>query len=296
MDSTQGRDAPATATAEAPDEMARPIWKGQISFGLVNIPVTLYSAEVRNDLSFRLLDSRDRARVRYERVNEATGEEVPWNQVVRGYEYDDGSYVLVSDEDLKRVAIEATQTVEIEGFVDREDIDLHFYDKPYYLVPGKKGEKGYVLLREALKKTGKVGIARVVIRTRQYLAAVIPMGDGLVLDLLRFAQEIRNLGEFNLPEGKLEDYKISDKELDMAETLISSMSMSWNPEEYHDEYRDALMKWLEERIEAGQLEAAAPGEVAEAEPPPPPINIMELLKKSVQEQKSKRKEARKRAG
>ncbi len=138
--------------------MARPVWKGHISFGLINIPVTLYSAERRSDLHFRMLDSRNMAKVRYERVNEDTGEEVPWDQIVKGFEHGDGNYVVLDDEDFKKAAVEATQSVDLEGFVEAKAIDYVYFDKPYYLVPGKKAEKGYVLLRETLRRTGKVGV------------------------------------------------------------------------------------------------------------------------------------------
>jgi hypothetical protein len=152
--------------------MARPIWNGTISFGLLNVPVQLYSGERSVDLHFRMLDSRDKSPVRYERVNSETGEEVPWKEIVKGFEYSKGSYVVIDEEDLRKAAPESTETVDIEAFVDRADIDPMYFEKPYYLVPGKKAEKGYVLLREVLEKTGKIGIARVVIRTRQYLAAL----------------------------------------------------------------------------------------------------------------------------
>ena len=167
--------------------MSRPIWKGHISFGLVNVPVILHAAERRaGDLSFRMIDSRNSARVRYERVNEETGEEVPWDKIVKGYEYEDGNYVLMSEEELEHASPEMTRTIEIEQFVDLDDIDIRYFDRPYVLVPGNKGEKGYVLLREAIRDAGKVGIAKVVIRARQYLAALIPQGDALVLELLRY--------------------------------------------------------------------------------------------------------------
>src|ERR1043166_6522934 len=152
--------------------MPRPTWKGHITFGLVNIPVNLYPAEQRTDLELHMLDSRDHKRVRYERVNEDTGQEVPWNDVVRGYEYSDGNYVVLTDTELKKAAPEQTKSIEIEGFVDADQIDLMYYDKPYYLEPAKGGEKGYVLLREVLKESRKIGISKVVIRTRQYIAAL----------------------------------------------------------------------------------------------------------------------------
>jgi DNA end-binding protein Ku len=264
--------------------MARPVWKGHISFGLINIPVTLYSAEQRSDLHFRMLDSRNMAKVRYERVNEETGEEVPWNEIVKGFEYDDGNYVVLDDEEFKQVAVEATQTVDLEGFVDQKAIDYVYFDKPYYLIPGRKAEKGYVLLRETLRRTSKIGIARVVIRTRQYLAALLAEGDALVLNVLRYHQELRDVAEYELPGRDLKTYKVNPKEIDMAEQLIESMTLEWRPEQYHDEYRDALMKWIEKKVKVGRkgarkTEPAEAKETSGAEV----IDMMELLKKSVHE-------------
>jgi DNA end-binding protein Ku len=269
--------------------MARPIWKGQVSFGLVNIPVVLYSAEQRADLHFNLIDSRNHARVRYERVNEATGEEVPWNQIVKGYEYSDGNYVLLSDEDFKKAAVEASQTVEIEDFVDAAAVDWVYFDKPYYLAPGKRGEKGFVLLRETLKRTEKVAIAKVVIRSRQHLAAVVPWRDRLVLMLLRFQQELRDYQEYDLPTGSLKDYKITPKELQMAEQLVKSMTSKWKPESYLDDYRSRLLAWIERKAKSDGVEPL----VADEEEPEPTeiINIMDLLEKSVKSKQKGRKKA-----
>jgi len=179
--------------------MARPIWNGTISFGLLNVPVQLFSGDRSMDLHFRMLDSRDKRPVRYERVNSETGEEVPWKEIVKGFEYKKGSYVVVDEDDIRKAAPEKTETVEIEAFVERDSISPVYFDKPYFLVPAKKAEKGYVLLREALKQTGKIGIARVVIRTRQYLAALMPMDDALVLDLMRFPQELVKPEEMTHP-------------------------------------------------------------------------------------------------
>lgn len=262
--------------------MARPIWKGHISFGLVNIPVTLYSAEQRNELSFRLLDSANNARVRYERVNDETGEEVPWDRIVKGYEYEKDSYVIITEEDFKRAAVEATQSVDIEGFVDVNDVSPLYFDKPYILTPGKKGEKGYMLLRKTLEDTGKIGIARVVIRSRQHLAAVMPLEGALVLNLLRFADELRAIEDFDVPRGEMKEYQITKKELDMAATLVEAMSDEWQPTKYHDDYREKLEAWIEQRIEAGQFEHAPEGEWAPEAEAPAPINIMDLLKESVE--------------
>lgn len=261
--------------------MARPIWKGHISFGLVNVPITLYSAEQRADLSFHMVDSRNSARVRYERVNEATGEEVPWDKIVKGYEYDGGSYVLLSDEELERAQPELTKTIEIEEFVDAEEIGPAYFDKPYYLVPGKGGEKGYVLLREALQESKKVGIARVVIRARGHIAALMPQGNALILNLLRYGQELRSMDDYDFPSAGLKEHKVSRKELDLARQLIDGMSDRWDPNEFHDEYRDALMKLIKKRIESGETEQVEePEELQEA---PRTVNFMSMLKKSVEQ-------------
>lgn len=261
--------------------MARPIWKGNITFGLVNVPVVLYTAEKRADLHFRLLDSRNHSRVRYERINEQTGEEVPWGEVVKAYEYDGGDYVILNDEDFEKASVEATQTVDIEDFVDSKAIDYVYFDKPYYLVPGKKGEKGYVLLREAMKRTQKFGIAKVVIHARQHLAVLMAMDQALVLNLLRFEQELRSLEDFDVPQGSLKDYRISNKEMEMAARLIENMGSDWQPDKYHDEYRDALMKYIDKKIKSGK-KAEVP-DVGEDEVPEGSdvINITSLLQESV---------------
>ncbi len=264
--------------------MPRPIWKGHISFGLVSIPITLYSAEKRFDLHFKLLDSRDKARIRYSRVNEVTGEEVPWDQIVKGYEYDDDKYVLIDDEEFKKVAVEATRTIEIEDFVAVDSIDHVYFDKPYFVVPDKKNQKGYVLLREVLRNTGKAGIARVVIHTREYLSALFVTGDVLVLELLRFEQELRNPKEFELPGNDLSDYKVAKKEVDLAEKLVEAMTTKWEPEKYEDEYRAELMEWIQKKAKAGGLEVPPESaeEPGEEEGGGKVIDMMELLKKSVE--------------
>jgi DNA end-binding protein Ku len=262
--------------------MSRPIWKGHISFGLVNVPVVLYSAERRlGDLSFKLIDSRNSARIRYERVNEETGEEVPWDKIIKGYEYDNGNYVLLSDEEIENASPELTRTIEIEQFIDLADIDIRYFDKPYVLVPDKKGEKGYVLLREAIKDAGKAGIAKVVIRARQYLAALIPQGDALVLELLRYNQELASIDDFDLPGHDLRQNGVTKKEIDLATKLIDGMTVKWNAAKYHDEYRDALMKLVERKIKSGQTEAIDV-EAGDEEPVPSTINFMDQLKKSVE--------------
>lgn len=259
--------------------MTRPIWKGHISFGLINIPVTLYSAENRTDLTFHMVDSRNKARVRYERINEETGDEVPWDKVVKAYEYEDDKLLLMDESDFRHADVAAVQTVAIENFIDSSEMDCAYFDKPYFLVPEKKAEKGYVLLRETLKRAKKIGIAKVVIRTRQYIAALMPRGDALLLNLLRYHQEFKDPSEFNLPKGSLEKYHIVRKELEMAEKFVDSLSSDWDPEKYKDEYRDSLMKWIRSRIKAGGKPIHVEEKEEEAEEPP--TDIMALLKKSM---------------
>src|SRR5688572_3905949 len=227
---------------------ARPIWSGTLSFGLLNIPVSLMAGERRTDISFRMLDSRNNAAVRYERVNAETGEEVPWKEIVKAFEYSKGSYVVIEEEDFRRAAPEGREAVEMQAFVDEGAIDARYFEKPYVLVPGKKAEKGYVLLRETLKDLGRVGIGRVVIRTREYLCMVKPQEDALVLMLLRFPQELVDFDEYNLPEGAASQYRISKPELDMAKKLVDSLSGEWDPKAYKDEFRERLKKVIDERL------------------------------------------------
>jgi DNA end-binding protein Ku len=261
--------------------MARPVWKGHVSFGLVNVPIVLYPAEQRADVSFHLIDSRNAARVRYERINEETGEEVPWDRIVKGYEYDDGNYVLLSEEELERANAEMTRTIEIEQFVDLSQIDIRYFDRPYLLVPDKKGEKGYVLLREAIAESGKAGIATVVIRARQYLAALIANGDALILELLRFYQELRDLKDFDLPGHDLRKFNVTKKEISLASQLIDGMTTKWDAGKYHDEYRDELMKLIQKKIKSGQTEAIEVDEEDETDEEPQTIDFMDVLKQSV---------------
>ncbi|CAN5781714.1 Ku protein [soil metagenome] len=261
--------------------MARPVWKGHITFGLINIPVTLYPAEERTDLRLHLLDSRDQNRVQYERVNAETGEEVPWNAIVKGYEFSKGSYVIIGDEDFKRAAPEATKTVDIESFVRPGEIDPMFFDRPYYLEPSKGGEKGYILLRDTLSDSELVGVARVVIRSRQYMAALMPHKNALVLNLLRYPQELRASADLKVPGEGEAGVKVSAAEKKMARTLVESMTGAWKPEEFHDEYRGKLLKWIQERAKAGDL-ASAPALEEKEEELPATLNFMVLLKKSVE--------------
>jgi len=227
---------------------ARPIWTGTLSFGLLNVPVSLMSGERRNELHFRMLDGRNNAAVKYERVNAETGEEVPWNEIVKAFEYEKGNYVVLEPDDIKSASPMGRESVEIQTFVDAASIPPQYFDKPYILTPGKKAEKGYVLLRETLKDTGKVGIGRVVIRTKEYLCAVLPQDDALVLEILRFEEEIVDTSEYNLPSGKTAEYRVNDKELKMARQLIESMADEWKPSDFKDEFRERLQEVIEKRL------------------------------------------------
>ncbi len=220
--------------------MAQAIWKGSIRFGLVSIPVGVYSAEESDELSFTMLDRRDLSPVGYQRINKSTGEDVPWEEIVKGYEYEDGEYVVLGEEDFKRANPEATQTIDVVAFVDAQEIPPEYFDRPYYLAPTKGGDKPYALLREALAASGKVGIAKVVLRTREHLAALIPRGKVLLLDLLRYPTELRDTEGLNLPAEGLKDAGVSKKEIEMAEKLVEGMVEEWDPNQYKDDYREDL--------------------------------------------------------
>ena len=274
--------------------MAHAIWKGTVSFGLVNIPVALYPAESPNELHFSMLDKKDLSPVGYRPVNKSTGKDIERSQVVKGFEYEEGQYVIVTDEDLKRANVEATQTVDIQDFVDLKDIDPVYFDKPYYLAPVKKGEKAYALLRETLKRTGKVGIAKVVIRTRQYVAALYPMKNALVVNLLRYPNELRKADDLGLPGGNLKEQGLTDRELTMAEKLVEGMVSEWEPEKYKDEYRKDLLDFIETKAREGDVRHARVPVKAEAKGGEV-LDLMELLKKSIDQtgQKAPRAPARK---
>lgn len=280
--------------------MARPIWTGTLSFGLLNVPVSLMSGERRVDISFRMLDSRDRKPIRFERVNAETGEEVPWKDIVKAFEYDKDSYVVVEKEDIASAAPQTHDSIDVEAFVERGEISLRFYEKPYVIVPGKKAEKGYVLLRETLRDTGRAGIARVVIRTREYLCAVVPEGEALLLMMLRYPQELVDPAEYRLPGGKPADYRISRRETEMAASLIESMSVPWRADDYQDEFRGRLEAIIRKRLKAKGATTRIIDEHAEAEDATTNVvDFMALLQKSLEENKrtpaGKRKPAKKAA-
>jgi DNA end-binding protein Ku len=263
--------------------MARAIWKGSISFGLVNIPIALYPATRREEFKFRLLRKSDLSPVSYKRVAEKDGKEVPWDQIVKGYEYEKGKYVVLKDEDFERVDLEATQTVDIQDFVDQEEIDPIFFYKPYYLEPLKGGDKAYALLRDALKDSNKVGIAKVVIKTRQYLAGVKPEDGVLVLELMHFADELADPGKLHVPKKT----EVGKREMNMAKSLIDSMSSKWNPEKYRDDYREALMEVIEEKMETGGKEIEE--KPKKARKPTNVIDLVSVLQKSLEQTGGKKK-------
>ena len=267
--------------------MARPIWSGTLSFGLLNIPVQLMSGERRTDLSFRMLDARDNSPIRYERVNAETGEEVPWKDIVKAFEYDKGSYVVLDKEDIRSAAPESHDAIEVETFVDAPAIGPQYFEKPYVLVPARKAEKGYVLLRETLKKTGKIGIARVVIRTREHLCAVLPQEDALMLVMMRYPQELVDVDDYALPEGKSGDYRINANELKMAEQLIGSMESDWKPDAYKDEFRARLHAVIEKRIKAkgGTVSKPEDEEPLEHDATTNVVDFMSLLQQSIDAKK-----------
>jgi DNA end-binding protein Ku len=268
--------------------MPRAIWKGAISFGLVNVPVSLHSGSRENQLDLDLIDKRDFAPVGYRRVNKRTGKELAAADIVKGYEYGKGRYVVVSEEDMRAANVKATQTVDIFAFVQAAEVPPYYFERPYYLEPGKRGEKGYALLREVLERTGKVGLGSVVLHTRQHLALLIPVERMLLLNTVRYESEIRPREELKLPGASLDKLGVSKKELDMAKRLVEEMSEPWDPARYHDTYREDLMARIKAKAKAGKTR-----ELTEAEPAGEPrksaqvIDLMALLKDSLDERGGK---------
>jgi len=273
--------------------MPHSLWKGSINFGLVHIPVSVHSAEVSKELSFRLLDARDHAPIRYHRVNEKTGKEVDWDDIVKGYEYESGSFVIMTEEDFKQAAIEANQSIEIDDFVDRSSVPLMYFEKPYYLLPEKGGQKGYVLLRETLRKLDKLAVARVVLRSKEHLTVLYPHEHALVLNGVRYEHEVKSLSEFNFPAMAVGESGVTPKELQMAERLVKEMMQKWEPSKYHDRYVEKLTQIIEEKA-SGQPHKKAKGKAAPSKGKV--IDMAELLRLSLEERekggaKKKRKTA-----
>ena len=273
--------------------MASKLWSGSISFGLVNIPVSLVTAEAREELDFTLLDKHDDSPIGYQKISKRTGKPVPNDRIVRGFEYQDGHYVIVSDADLRKASPERTQRIDILSFVDASAISPSYFDRPYYLELGRGGERGYAIFREALRRSAKVAIASVVVKTRQHLAAVLVQDNVLVLNLLRYASELRDPSGLRVPGSNLKSLKISDREIQMAERLIGEMTDDWKPERYHDEYRDELLAFIKKRGRAGKLAAAPETEEVPARPKRGEIiDIAELLRKSLAKAGPRKREER----
>ena len=229
--------------------MPRAMWKGAIAFGLVNIPVELYSATRDHRPKFRLLHAKDESPVHYERVCQSEGKPVGWEDLVKGYEYEKGQFVILSKDDFKTAALEKTKTVDILDFVDPKEVDERYFETPYYLQPGKGADRAYALIREAIRDSGKIGIAKIILRDAQHLAALEAIEDALVLTMMRFADELADLSEFRFPKAG----DIRPAELKMARQLVDSLSAKWEPEKYTDEYRDNLM-----RVIKGKLKGKTP--------------------------------------
>ncbi|TFW24673.1 non-homologous end joining protein Ku [Duganella callida] len=254
---------------------ARALWKGAISFGLVYIPVEMYTAVQEHDLDLTMLDKRDFSPIGYKRYNKSSGKEVTWDNIVKGYEYEDNEYVVLSEEDLRRANVEATQTIDIHAFVESAEVPLTYYETPYYLAPTRGGGKVYALLRETLRKAGKIAIATVVMRTKQHLCALVCVEDKIVLNTLRYATEIRSAEDLKLPPATLKAAGISDKELKMALSLVEGMSEGWNPDQYHDTYKEDVMAMVQKKIKAGQTKTiTAPGKEEAA---PKASNVVDLV-------------------
>lgn len=266
--------------------MPHAAWKGSISFGLVTIPVSLYPATQRDELSFHLLDARDLSPIHEVRTN-AAGEAVPWAGVVRGYEYEEGHFVTLTDDELRAANVEATQTIDIAEFVKASDIDPLYFDTPYYLEPARAGRKAYALLRDTMVSTGYVGVGRLVLRTRQHMCVVRPHGDLLVAELLRYAYEIRSADAYDVPHADSPEAAVSEQEVAMAGQLVGSMVAEWDPAAFHDTYREDILALIEKKVASGVTHEAS------ATTPPQPetgegevVDIMELLKRSLAEKKT----------
>src|SRR5450432_1525250 len=264
--------------------MPRAIWSGSLGFGLVQIPVSLHVAEEVDELSLTLLDKRDFSPVGYERINKKTGKEVDWADTVKGYESAPGKYVVLTEHDFAEANPKSTHEIDILDFVQMADIDPHYIDKPYVLVPQKHGKKAYAVLREALKRAGRAGIAKLVLRTRQHLCAVIPHGKALSLLILRFADELRGTSGLDLPDENLKKLGITSKELDMAEKLVTGMVDKWQPEKYRDDYRKDLLALIHARAKAGDVNSVAkePSKAVRAPKPAKVIDLVALLAQSVE--------------
>src|SRR3954470_1653011 len=253
--------------------MARALWKGSISFGLVNIPIELHTAVRDHRPKFRMLHAADKSPVKYERVCIRDGHAVAWEDLVKGYEFEKGHFVILTKDDFKAAAVEKTRTIDIIDFVKSEEIDDRFFETPYYLVPAKGGERAYALLREAIRESGRIGIAKFILRDAQHLAAVEVIGNALVLSVMRFADELTDPKPLGFPASE----GIRKQELDMAKALVNSLAAEWQPDKYSDEYLDNLMRLIKGKVKGRKVtletpETARSGEV---------VDLMERLRRSL---------------
>lgn len=272
--------------------MPRSIWKGAVSFGLVHIPISVVSATRQSGIDFDWLDERSLDPVGYKRINKTTGKEVPSEHIVKGVEHGKGKYVVLSEDEIHNALPEATRTIDILTFVEAREISILHFEKPYYLAPDKNGEKVYALLRDTLSAAGKVGVANLVMHSKQHLAVIMPLGDALVLNTLRWADEVRSAEDVGL-EGL--DAKVTKKEVDMAQRLVDEMTEQWDPEQYHDTFKDNVMALVERKLKDGKLEAVA--EEPETEDSGADvIDLTELLRRSLGGKQDKAKDAPKPKG
>jgi DNA end-binding protein Ku len=252
--------------------MPRPVWKGAVTFGLVSVPVNLYPATKRQaELSFRLLHDKDKAPIQYKKFCSEEEKEVPWNEIVKGYEFEKGQFVILSDEDFAKAKTESTETLDIREFVPLEQINVAHFESPYWLEPTKQGRKAYVLLREALEESGRVGVGTFVMRQREHLAALRPAGKALMVTTMRFPDELRNAEDLDLPK----DEKLAKKEIELAKQLVDTLADDWKPEQYHDTYHETLRAVIEQKLEGRDIEAPSPRKPAKV------VNLMKALEESL---------------
>lgn len=274
--------------------MARGIWSGAISFGLLNIPVAVMSAKEEERLSFKMLDKRNKAPIGYKQYNKATGKEVTRKDIEKAYEYGKNKFVLITEEDFQKANPKATKTIDIEDFVSLAEVDVLLFEKPYYLVPGKNGEKGYVLLRKILEETKKVAVAKFVLRSKQHLVAIMSRGDYLILELLRFSHEVREVHEADfLDDYDLNKVKVSPRELKAAKTLVDEMTAKWKPDQYKDTYQIELLKYIKKKIKAGDVEESTPVDDEIEETNTNVIDLLPFLQKGLRARTSHKKTSKK---
>ncbi len=263
--------------------MPRALWKGAISFGLVNVPVELYPAEDRKSFKFSMLDKRDLSPVGYKRYSKTSGKEVAWEDIVKGYEYEKEQYVVLSDEDFRKANPKATQTIDIKAFIAASELAAEYYETPYYLAPAGRGQKVYALLRETLRATSRIAIAQVVIRQTEHLAAVVVNGNALMLNTLRYQNELRNTNGLELPAAGLKGAGVTTKEVELAKRLVDDMTEAWKPAAFRSTYQDDLMKRIKQKIKAGQTKEITPpdGDGDDTPRSAEIIDLAELLKRSL---------------